>query len=629
VIASHGTNVMSAGAILLRMDVASFLRRYPPFDDLPDDRLDEIVRHTQIEFRPQGDVILRQGGEPATYMFVVRTGAVELLDEEHVMDLLLEGEVFGHPSLLSGLSPTLTCRAHDDTILYLIEREQAEAVLSTHSGLAFLSSSLRRRVTRALDGLNPTALDPWQTPVGGLVRRPPVIAPVTYSVREAAELMTQERVSSLIVDLGSGLGIMTDRDLRSRVLAAGLSPDTHIGEVLTSPVITVPEQAMVAEVTALMLETGAHHIPVVDGEGTMLGMVTDMDLIALEMKTPFSLKVDIERAATADEVVEVAGRLEGSVRTLVEANVDPLAVGHTIAVTIDALTRQLLELGIAKHGDPPCPWAWLALGSEARMEQGLRTDQDNALVIDPGDAPLAEVDPYFQQLASFVNEQLELAGVPRCKAGVIASNRKWRNTPDGWEKTFRTWIDERSWLTGAFAAIAFDYRQVAGPLDVQAPFDRIIRAASGAQRFVRRLGATALEDRAPTGFLQDLVVRSKGETASMLDVKGGGITLITNLARVYSILCGLSENRTLRRLHEVAALGKLEANTEQGLEEAFRLLWQIRLEHQVSRVQVGAEPDDLVDPRALGPLARQGLKEAFRIIDVAQDQLANVLGVGR
>lgn len=611
------------------VDVASFLRTYPPFDELNDDRLAELVRHTLIEFRPRGEVILRQGGEPAASMYVVRTGAIELLDEEHVMDLLVEGEVFGHPSLLSGMSPTLTCRAHDDTILYLVDREQAEAVLSTHSGLAFLSSSLRRRVTRALDGLNPTALDPWQTPVGRLVRRSPVTAPITCSIREAAELMTRERVSSLIVDLGGSLGIVTDRDLRSRVLAPGLVPDAQIGEVVTSPIITVPEQTMVAEVTALMLETGAHHIPVVDDRGTMLGMVTDMDLIALEMKTPFSLKVDIERASSAEEVVEVAGRLAGSVRTLVEANVDPLAVGHAIAVTIDALTRQLLELGISEHGDPPCPWAWLALGSEARMEQGLNTDQDNALVIDPGDVAHEEVDRYFARLASFVNEQLELSGVPRCKAGVIASNRKWRNTPDGWEQTFRAWIDDRTWLTGAFAAIAFDYRPVAGPLGVQAPFDRIIRAASGDERFVKRLGKTALEDRPPTGFLQGLVVRSKGETATTLDVKGGGITLITNLARVYSILCGLSENRTLRRLHEVAELGKLDAGTVRSLEEAFRLLWQIRLEHQVSQVQAGAEPDDLVDPRALGPLARQGLKEAFRIIDVAQDQLANVLGVGR
>ena len=182
----------------------------------------------------------------------------------------------------------------------------AEDVLGTHSGLAFLSSTLRRRVVRALDGIDPAAVDPWQTPVGSLVRRPPVMAPITSSIREAAELMTRERVSSLLVERANGMGILTDRDLRSRVLALGRSPDTVISEVMTSPVITVPAETMVAEVIALMFERGVHHVPVVDGSGVVLGVVTDTDLMGLEQKTPFALKADIERAIDAPAVTEAA-----------------------------------------------------------------------------------------------------------------------------------------------------------------------------------------------------------------------------------------------------------------------------------------------------------------------------------
>jgi CBS domain-containing protein len=611
------------------VDIPTFIRTYPPFDELSDEQIEDIVSHLHVEFHPGGEVILQQEGEPAEFLYMVRTGAVELLDDEQVLDLLSEGEIFGHPSLLSGMSPTLTCRAYEDTIVYLIDKEQAISILGTQRGLAFLSSSLRRRVVRALEGLNPEENDPWQVPVERLVRRPPVTAPLTFTIREAAELMNRERVSSLLFERADGLAIVTDRDLRSRVLAQGRSADTVVTEVMTVPVITASEGTMAAEVNAMMLERGVHHIPVLDGHGAILGLVTDTDLMGLEHRTPFWLKVDIERAPTADDVVSVGRRLPEAVRTLVDANVDPLDVAHMVAVTVDTLTRRFVELAIREYGDPPCPWSWLALGSEARQEQALVTDQDNALVVDPGDDPMAAVDPYFGRLATFVNERLEQGGIPRCTAGVIASNAAWRHSSPEWDVRFRRWINERSWISGALTAISFDYRPVAGPLEVEALFDRVIRAASTNQGFVRRLARSALEDRPPTGFLKSSVVQSKGGTSEALDVKASGITLITNLARVYSIANGLSENRTLRRLRLVSEQGGIAESTRQGLEEAFRLLWQTRLEHQARNVVEGKPPDDLVDLRSLGPLARHGLKDAFRMIDLAQGQLARAVGVRR
>jgi CBS domain-containing protein len=611
------------------MDIPSFLRTYPPFDELDEERLTGVVQHTHIEFYGNGHIILQAGGEPARFLYVVRTGAVELIDEEHVLDLLSEGEVFGHPSLLSGMSPVVNVRAHEDTICYLIDREVAEDVLGTHSGLAFLSSTLRRRVVRALEGIDPTAVDPWQTPVGSLIRRPPVMAPVVSSVREAAELMTRERVSSVLVQRSDALGILTDRDLRSRVLALGRSPDTAISEVLTTPVVTVPAETMVAEVIALMFERGVHHVPVTDDAGVVLGIVTDNDLMGLEQKTPFVLKADIERAADADALTETARRLPETVCALVEANVDPIEVGHVIAVVIDSMTRRLLELGIRKFGDPPCPWSWLALGSEARSEQALFTDQDNALVLDPVDATLGTVDPYFEELALFVNGHLEEAGIVRCRAGVIAANHEWRDTIEEWGLRFRRWMQDPSRMGSAFSGIAFDYRPIAGPLEVQRVLDSAIRTAPGEREFIRHLGHLAVSSRPPTGFTKDGVVESKGKHAAALDVKHGGITLVTNIARVRAIMTGLTDNRTLRRLHEVTALGRMDEERCRGLEESFRLLWQIRLEHQTRQIREGREPDDLVEPKTLGPLARQGLKEAFRMIEREQDALATELGLRR
>ncbi|MBI3649342.1 MAG: CBS domain-containing protein [Actinobacteria bacterium] len=611
------------------MDIPSFFRTYPPFDELSEEELGEVVRHTHIEFYPAGALILQQSAEPSRFLYVVRVGAVEVIDGTQVTDVLGEGEVFGHFSLLSGMGPAFTIRAHEEAICYLVDGEVAKRVMGTRRGLAFLSATLRKREVRAVDGLDRVTLDPWQTSVHSLIRRPPVVAPITFSIREAAEMMSTEHVSSLLVERAGGLAILTDRDLRSRVLARGRSPDTFISEVLTFPVHTVTGDMMVAEVMALMLERGVHHVPVLDDSGQLLGVVTDSDLMGLEQKTAFALKADIDRATSVKEVVALGLRLPETACSMVEANVDPLDVGHAIAVVIDALTRRLLELAIRKFGDPPCSWAWVSLGSEARQEQALFTDQDNAIMLDTGETPLAMVDAFFGRMAAFVNDHLQEAGIPKCRAGVIASNPEWRDSVLQWEYRFRRWIADPGRVGSAFTGIAFDYRPVAGPLEVRPTLDEVIRSAPREPQFVRHLARLAIDGRPPTGFLKAAVVEAKGNSSVSLDVKHGGITPITNLARVYSIGAGLAENRTLHRLREVAAVGRIDEETREGLEEAFRLLWQIRLEHQAGRVRVGLRPDDLVDPRDLGPLTRQGVREAFRMIERAQNALAVEMGLRR
>jgi CBS domain-containing protein len=110
-------------------------------------------------------------------------------------------------------------------------------------------------------------------------------------------------------------------------------------------------------------------------------------------------------------------------------------------------------------------------------------------------------------------------------------------------------------------------------------------------------------------------------------VKHGGITIVGNLARSYAIGAGLVEKRTIPRLRAAAEAGAIEDELAAGLEEAFRFLWGVRLEHQVRRIRAGEPADDFVDPAELGPITRHGLKEAFRAIARAQRLLASDLGV--
>ncbi len=335
----------------------------------------------------------------------------------------------------------------------------------------------------------------------------------------------------------------------------------------------------------------------------------------------------IEHADDETAAVAAARELPAGVCALVAAGADATKVGRVVGSSIDALTRRLLGFAIADLGEAPVPWAWVALGSEARLEQALLTDQDHALAYDPGDRTTEELDPYFAQLAERVTDGLESAGIPRCKGDAMAVHPGLRRSIDSWADAFRTWMSDPSLDGSILSSIAFDFRRVDGPLDVEPALHAVVATAPAYPQFLRHLTRRALDRKPPTGFMRNFVVESKGEHAGRLDIKRGGVAIIANVARAYAIAAGRPEKGTLDRLRAAEATGQLEADRRQALEEAFRLLWQIRLQHHVREVEIGETPDDFVNPAHLGPIARLGLKEAFRIVGGEQQMLATDLGV--
>jgi CBS domain-containing protein len=607
------------------MDIAAFLARHPPFDTLDPDRLDDLAERVKTEHLPAGTTVLQQSGEPSRFLYVVRSGAVEILDDGHLVDLIGEGEVFGAWSLLGGFSPTATVRAHEDTTCYLIAPDDAKEVFGTTSGMTFVVSSLRRGLVGISGDGDSAAADRYRS-VGSLVRRPAVTCVPDITVAQAAELMTREHVSSLLVLREDGLGILTDRDL-TKVLAMHRSAETPVGEVMTFPAGAAQEETMAGEVLLDMLEGGFHHAPVLDAGGRPIGVVTDADLLGLGNNAPFAMKSAIERAADRDGAVEAARGLPDVVCSLVDMSMDPVDVGHVVGFTIDALTRRLISLAIERSGSPPVPWAWLALGSAARQEQALHTDQDHALAYDLQGHTREEVDPYFADLAEFVTAGLEDAGILRCDGDAMAANSALRKSIEGWTDAYKGWMTDPGVEGSVLLSIIFDYRRVMGPLDAEGPLDVLLRSCKRFPNFLHHLSQRALDQKPPTGFLKDLVVESKGEHAGRLDVKHKGIAIVGNLARAASIGAGLTEKRTIGRLHAASDAGAIDEETRDELEEAFRFLWGVRLKHQVARFRAGAPLDDFVDPAELGPVTRLTLKEAFKVIARAQKGLAADLGV--
>jgi signal-transduction protein with cAMP-binding, CBS, and nucleotidyltransferase domain len=475
-------------------DVEAFLRDRPPFQGLDADALRRIAVAATPQAFPREATIIEQGGDPAASLFVIRSGSVEIRNEGRVVDVPGEGEVFGELSLLTGLEPTASVVAHEDTVCYLIDAALARDLLGTPGGTAFVQASLKRVTANA-----------------------------------------SEHVSSTAVRSG------------------------------------------------------------------------------------------IRAAADGDAAIAAARALPTAVAALVDAGADAIEIGRVVGSTVDALTRRLTEFAVTDLGEAPAPWAWLAMGSQARLEQALHTDQDHALAYDAQGRTRDELDPYFAELAERVTAGLEAAGIPRCAGDAMAVTPGLRRSIEEWREAYGRWMADPGAQGSIFTSITFDFRAIAGPLAVEPELEAIVATARDNQPFLRHLTRRALDESPPTGFFKGRLVLDRGEHVGRLDIKHGGITIIGNIARTFSIRDGRTEKRTLDRLRAAEESRRIDRDRREALEEAFRLLWQTRLEHQAAQVRAGQEPDEFVDPERLGPITRLGLKEAFRIVASEQKRLAGEL----
>jgi CBS domain-containing protein len=432
--------------------------------------------------------------------------------------------------------------------------------------------------------------------------------------------MRDERVSSLLLQDGETEAIVTDRDLRTRVVAERGSFDGPAVGIATSPVRRAPSSMTAGEAILEMLTHGIHHLPVEDG-GRIVGVVTDTDLMGLEDGSAFSMRGAIERAGSVEALIAATRGYPRVISGLVDAGTDPIDVCRIVSIIIDAATARLVKLAGDELGEAPCAFAWIALGSAARREPALDADQDHALAFGPG-FDKEEHNDYFATLAERVTAGLEAIGFPRCNGDAMAVHPAMRAPLTGWQERFETWIRQPGADGMILSSIGFDFRTVAGTLPADDALDAAVAKARTDPGFVRLLTKGALRHEPPTGFVRHLVVESKGDHRGTLDLKHGGITIVTSIARARAVAVGAVAKDTLGRLAAAVRGGSLEAASGTDLDEAFRFLLDLRLRHQAAEVRAGRPVDDFVDPKDLGPIERGGLREAFHTIRREQQALA-------
>ncbi|WP_168582706.1 DUF294 nucleotidyltransferase-like domain-containing protein [Gephyromycinifex aptenodytis] len=604
-------------------EIADFLAAHPPFSELPEQSLQALPRELTVRYYRRGSVLATPADE-VKHLSIVRAGAVDVHDAAGALVERVDvGGSFGVTGLVQPPPYGFSVTALEDTLILELPASSFHRLVE--SSAAFSSYFLLQQAHRLHAAVQSVAVSDSGTAVlktrlRDMVTRPPVAIGPQASVQEAAQLMRSERISSLLVQDPQVVGIVTDRDLRNRVLADGLPPSTPVAQIMTPNPTTADADTLAFELLLSMLARGIHHVPVTDGQD-LLGIITSTDLVRLEQSNPLYVVQDISRQNQPEDIALATARLPDLVERLVAQDASAEDIGRVVTAVADAVQRRLLILAEEKLGPPPVPYCWVALGSQGRREQALGADQDHALIL--SDDVTREHDAYFADLAGFVRDGLVTCGYPPCPGDVMATTPRWRQPLATWRRQFGEWISEPTPDAVLAATIFFDMRAVAGELELCTRLRTgVLAMTPNAKIFLAHLAKQAVEHAPPIGMFRGLVLEKEGEHKSTLDLKHRGVGPVVDLARVAALAAGLPQVGTQARLDAVAAAGGMSAAATADLKDALEFIAYVRLRHQARQVRERGIPDNFVSPEELSSFEKRHLRDAFGVVRTAQGVLA-------
>ncbi len=629
--------------------VIDFLSGIMPFDSLDKETLLDVARHIRVDFFPKGTRLLTAGETEPKYLYLIQRGGVKsfLTDDEGevtLKDYRGEGATIGALPIIHGTTANLDIEMVEDTFCFLLPREVFLDLIQNQPGFAqyYLKSFSEKIVNTAYTELRrhrmgrrgDEELYLFTMKVGDIIKNTPRKVPTTATIQEAAQAMANYRIGSLLIhepdDDEAIVGIITDRDLRNKVIAAGRDYQEQVSTIMTSPVATVLSKAICFDVLLKMMSTGIHHLAV-ERKGKIIGVVTSHDIMLLQGTSPYSLFKEISKQRQIQGLYPLSQKIPDIIRNLIKEGAKAGDIARMISLLNDQILERMLSLLEDELGPPPVPYCWLLMGSEGRREQTFKTDQDNAIIYaDPADDSEAEAArKYFAVFAEKAIDHLVNCGYPLCPGEIMARNPKWCQPISTWKEYFARWISTPDPEELLHVTIFFDFRPGYGKTTLAEELRKFLGEQTRRQEiYLLHLARECMTVRAPLSFFKSFIVEKDGEHKNKLDLKTKGLTPFVNFARVLALKYGVRETNTLARLQVLAEEGHLSEDLWVSAREAYEMQMQLRIIHQLAQIEEGILPDNYIDPGQLTDLEKKMLKESFEVVERLHGVLRSIFSLG-
>lgn len=616
--------------------IFDFLKDFPPFNLLQKDELLTISENVKVIYLVENDFVFKQNDDVHDAFYIVKDGAIGVFrDDTILVDKCDEGDIFGLRAIVAKDNYLLTAKAIEESIIYSISSELLESIIEKNSKankflIASFATNTRNPYATDNKGVlfadieilqhNPSNFSEVQT--ADYSKNPITCSPETI-IKDAAKTMATMRIGSIVITKNKKpLGIITDKDLRTKIATGLVSIDEKVVKIMSSPVKTYPEYITVAEAQIAMLENNITHLCITkDGTSNseLIGILSEHDIVVIHGNNPSVLIKEVKRAKTTDDLKIIRQKAQNLLQGYLEQRIPIFFVSKIISAINDAITKKAIDFAINELAEePPVSFGWLALGSQGRKEQLLLTDQDNAIVFK--DVPREQyqyTQNYFLKLAKNVTIKLNTIGFDFCPANMMASNKKWCISLSEWKAQFNDWIthphDEKIMLSTIF----FDYDLIYGDKNlVDSMSSSIFNSIDKYEIFLNFLGLNALKNPPPLSFFRQFLVEDSGEHKDQFDIKARAMMPLVDSARILSLSNNIkNQNNTILRLQKLLELEPQNKDLYISCINAFKILLRFRTEQGLKNNDSGR----FIDLKSLNKNDRLKLKSCFKPIKDIQE----------
>ena len=616
-----------------------FLSGIDPFTFLPEDEIERTAKQLSRASFPKGAVLFVQGRTRLGYLYILQKGAAERYYEENgektMRGMLSEGDLYGGISiLLNGGISVRTMEVVEDSTFCLLPSEWFLNLCNKYSAFSdFFSDTFgKRMLSRSYAAIIAKTLHPkddslqfFNQPLSQIYSRDPVFCDAEMSIRDTASAMARQKSSYAFIRTSGSrqVGIVTEKDFARKVIARGYPIDKPVSTIMSAPLRSVSDKALVFEAMMTMMEADFQHVGVIDANDNVIGMLSNKDILAYQGQSPLFLLREIQMAPDMHQIIEKHEKLPGLVRSLIHSGATAKNVTRFITTVSDTILNKLMSMTLDEMGPPPVPFVFMIMGSEGRQEQTLKTDQDNAIVYqDPQTDVATAVNTYFLTFGEMACDFLNQAGYDFCTGGVMAKNPKWCQPLSKWKAYFSDWIHAAEAEDLLQASIFFDFRHGFGDASLIDQLRRhLFGSLKGWSGFFRHLTENALHFKPPIGFFRNFVVESKGRHRNAFDVKSA-MTPIVDFARVYALNNSIAETNTLERLNQLRIRKIISQQEYEELEKAYSFLMQLRFVRQITAIMDdNHRPDNYINPKKLTRIEQTMLKEIFKRVEKFQAKM--------
>lgn len=591
--------------------IIDFLQQEGPFDQLDESVRESLAQHSQLIYlaaENQQELIAQHKDS----LFVIQTGQFAVKDCDGPIKHLSDGDYFGYARLLNKVDYAVSVAVDSPGIVLCIPKADFLVCMESPAFAKFFTASKDDALqNQAVSDSNSMWL---YKPLHEVIHRELVTVGPGDSIQFAAKSMRDNKVSSvLVIEKDALIGIATDRDLRNRVIAVGLNTQLPIKQIMTESPLYLTKNKTLFDAICLMSQHGINHLPVLDAvTREPVGMITNTDVSKQQRTNVLLVISDLTNAETIEQLVSKAWQIPQYLASSAKRAGDFDIAGKVLSQATDIMTRKLITFYQQANGKAPLRYCWLVYGSQAREDQTMGSDQDNALLLES--EPTDDQDAYFEGMSDYVCLGLAKCGIKLCDGNIMASNPKLRQSVDEAVKETERWVRTPTNQAILDFNIFLDARAAAGDTTLFEQLQAKRKPLLKQSMFLAALARNANENSVPLSMFQKFVYAKKADFKDSIDLKISAVAIINNLVRLYALSMGLTMPGTVARLKNISVESGLSDKDRQNLIDIWLFLNRLRWRHQLTnQVQ-----DNLVRISDLSSIEKHQLKAAFQAIHRAQ-----------